>query len=109
MPPTARAGPNVSNLILSQKNSGQPTVYAQLGVSDNLLDLTLLLEIGERSPCERAVNLETIDEGGYGDEAVGLDILLELVGDGLVENDSVIGLVLDCGGCQWRFASNREV
>lgn len=84
-------------------NADPRTVNAQLGVSDNLLDLTLLLEIGERSPCERAVNLETIDEGGYGDEAVGLDILLELVGDSLVENDSVVGLVLDCESCQWRF------
>lgn len=46
------------------------TVDAQLGVLDNLLDLTLLLEIGEGFPGERTVDLETIDEGGDGDETV---------------------------------------
>ena len=79
------------------------TVDAELRVSDNLLDLTVGLEVSERFPCERAVDLQTIDESGNGDEAVGLDILLELVVGGLVENDGVLGLVLDCGLCQWRF------
>jgi hypothetical protein len=72
------------------------TVDAQLGVSDNLLDLAICLEISERFPCKRTVNLQTIDEGGNGDEAVGLDILLELVVGLLVEHDGVLGLVLDC-------------
>lgn len=48
----------------------QRTVDAQLRVSNDLLDLTLLLEIGEGFPGERTVDLETIDEGGDGDEAV---------------------------------------
>lgn len=82
---------------------GRHTVDAELGVTDNLLDLTVGLEVGKRFPCERAVDLQAIDEGGNGDEAVGLDILLELVVGGLVENDGVLGLVLDCGICQWRF------
>jgi len=64
-------------------------------VTDNLLDLAVLLEVGERFPCKRAVDLQAIDEGGNGDEAVGLDILLELVVGLLVEDDSVVGLVLD--------------
>ncbi len=72
------------------------TVDAQLAVPNNLLDLALLLEVGERLPCERAVDLQSVDEGGDGDEAVGLDILLELVGGGLVEDNCVVGLVLDC-------------
>ena len=72
------------------------TVDAQLRVSNDLLDLACLLEVGERFPCKRAVNLQAIDEGGNGDEAVGLDILLELVVGLLVEDDSVVGLVLDC-------------
>lgn len=71
------------------------TVDAQLAVPNNLLDLALLLEVGERLPCEGAVDLQSVDEGGDGDEAVGLDILLELVGGGLVEDDRVVGLVLD--------------
>lgn len=64
-------------------------------MSDNLLDLAVGLEVGERFPCERAVDLQAIDEGGNGDEAVGLDILLKLVVGLLVENDGVLGLVLD--------------
>ena len=64
-------------------------------MSDNLLDLAVGLEVGKRFPCDRAVDLQAIDEGGNGDEAVGLDILLELVVDLLVENDGVLGLVLD--------------
>ena len=75
---------------------GKRTVDAQLGVTDNLLDGTLLLEIGEGPAGERAVDLETIDEGGDSDQAVGLDILVELVRGLLVEDDSVLGLVLDC-------------
>jgi hypothetical protein len=73
------------------------TVDAQLGVADNLPDGALLLEIVEGLSGERAVDLQTIDEGGNGDEAVGLDILVELVRGLLVENDGVLGLVLNCG------------
>lgn len=65
-------------------------------MSNNLLDLTSLLEVGKRLPCERAVNLQTIDEGGDGDKAIGADILLELVVGLLVEDYGVVGLVLDC-------------
>ena len=65
-------------------------------MSDNLLDLTVGLEVGKRLACERAVDLQAIDEGSDGDEAVGLDILLELVVGLLVENDGVLCLVLDC-------------
>lgn len=65
---------------------------------DNRLDLALLLEILQTRPCERAVDLQSVDEGGYCDEAVRLDIFVELLGGGLVEDDSVLGLVLDCRG-----------
>jgi hypothetical protein len=64
-------------------------------VTNNLLDLAVCLEISERLAGERTVDLQAIDEGGNGDEAVGLDILLELVVGLLVEDDSVVGLVLD--------------
>jgi len=67
-------------------------------VSDNLLDLTVGLKVVKSLTRERTVDLQAIDESGNGDEAVGLDILLELVVGLLVENDSVLGLVLDCLG-----------
>lgn len=64
-------------------------------MSNNLLDLTVGLEVCKCFPCERAVNLQTIDERGNGDEAVGLNILLEFVVGLLVQDDGVVGLVLD--------------
>lgn len=65
-------------------------------VANNLLDDTSLLQVRKSNAGKGAVDLETIDQGGNGDEAVGLDVLVELVGDGLVEDDGVLGLVLDC-------------
>ena len=75
---------------------GKRTVDGQLRVAYDLLDLAVGLEVLEGFPGERTVDLETIDEGGNGDQAVRLDILVELVGDVLVEDDGVLGLVLDC-------------
>ena len=46
------------------------TVHGQLAVTNNLLDGTLLLEVGQSPACERSVDLETVDEHGDGDEAV---------------------------------------
>ena len=65
-------------------------------MSNNLLNLTLLFEVSESPAGQAAVDLKTVDEGSDGDEAVGLDILVELLGSGLVEDDGVLGLVLDC-------------
>lgn len=83
------------------------TVDGQLGVSNDLLDAALGLEIGKRLPGEGAVDLETIDEGSDRDQTVGLDILLELLVGLLVEDNGVLGLVLDCGLCQWRSLRRR--
>ena len=63
---------------------------------NNLLDLPLLLQVLKALACERTVDLESVDERGDGNEAVGLDVLVELVGSGLVKEDGVLGLVLDC-------------
>ena len=73
------------------------TVDLHLAVSNNLPDLTLLLEVLKALAGKRAVDLETVDEGGDGDKAVGLDVLVELVGSGLVKDDGVLSLVLDFG------------
>jgi len=63
-------------------------------VGNNLLDLSSFLQIGQASASKGTVDLQSVDENGDSDEAVGLDILVETVGDGLVKNDSVLGLVL---------------
>lgn len=63
---------------------------------DNGLDLSLLLEVLEALTGQGAVDLESVDEGSDGDETVGLDVLVQLVGSGLVEDDGVLRLVLDC-------------
>jgi hypothetical protein len=72
------------------------TVDVHAGVADNLLDLAVGLEVSESLAGKAAVDLETVDKGGDGDQTVGLNILLELLGGRLVENDGVLGLVLDC-------------
>ena len=63
---------------------------------NHLLDLSLLLQIIQRLPCKATIDLQSINEGGDCDEAVGLDVLVEFVGGGFVEDDGVVGLVLDC-------------
>lgn len=60
------------------------------------LDLALLLKVLQALAGQRAVNLESVDECSDGDETVRLDILVQLLRGGLVENDGVLGLVLDC-------------
>lgn len=72
------------------------TVDGHLGVANDLLDLSLLLEISEGLAGQAAVDLQTVDKGGDGDQAVGLDILLQSLGSLLLKDDGVLGLVLDC-------------
>jgi hypothetical protein len=64
-------------------------------VTNNLLDLAVCLEVGKRLAGERSVDLQAVDKGCNSDQAVRLDILLEFVVGLLVEDDSVVGLVLD--------------
>ena len=96
----------------SQRGRSPLTVNAQLAVPNHLLNLTLLLQIIQRFPCEAAINLQSVHERGDCDETVGLDIFVEFVRGGFVEDDGVVGLVLDCcprkiesvrarRGCAW--------
>ena len=78
------------------KGNRRHTVDGALGVTNNLLDLAVLLKVGEGLAGERAVDLQTVDEGGDGDQTVGLNLFLKTVRGGLVEDDGVLGLVLDC-------------
>lgn len=71
------------------------TVDAQSAVSNNLLDDALLLKVGQTSASNGSVDLHSVNENGDSDETVGLDILVKLVGGGLVEEDGVLGLVLN--------------
>lgn len=75
---------------------GRHTVDLHLAVANNLLDLALLLQIRKALPCQGAVDLKSVDQDGDGHEAVGLDILVELLRGRLVQDDGVLGLVLDC-------------
>lgn len=71
------------------------TVDLHLAMRGNGLDQALLLEVINASAGERAVDLHAVDENSDGNETIGLDILVELLRGGLVEDDSVLGLVLD--------------
>ena len=82
------------------------TVDAQGAVSNNLLDDTSLLKIGQTSAGNRSVDLHSVDENRDGDQAVGLDILVETIGSGLVEEDGVLGLVLNCTAGQYAIPSS---
>jgi hypothetical protein len=64
-------------------------------VADNLLDLAVLLKLLESLASQAAVDLETVDKGGNGDQTEVLDVLLETLGRLLLEDDGVVGLVLD--------------
>lgn len=71
------------------------TVDAALAVPDHLLNDTLFLQVLQRLPSKRSVDFQTIDEDGDGDETVGLNIFLKFVGGGLIEDDGMLGFVLD--------------
>lgn len=72
------------------------TVDVQSIVRNDLLDHAPVLQVGEGFPGERAVDLQAVDQHGHGDEAVRLHILVELLGRVLVQDDGVLGLVLNC-------------
>ena len=71
------------------------TVDVHLGVTNNLLDLSLLLKVSKGLAGQAAVDLETVDQSGDSDQTVGLDILVETLSGLLLEDDGVLGLVLD--------------
>jgi len=71
------------------------SVDLHLAVCNDRLDLALLLEVLEAPASQGAVDLHAVDKSGDGDETVRLNILVKLLRDGLVEHDSMLGLVLD--------------
>lgn len=61
----------------------------------NLLDLPLFRKMTDGNASKRAVDFETLDKDGLGDEAEGGYFLEDAVVCGLVECHSVLGLILD--------------
>ena len=58
------------------------TVYRASGVANDLLDGSLLLQVLQGLPGKRAIDLQTVNEGGNGDELsirVKKSLLVELV------------------------------
>jgi len=71
------------------------TVDVSRAMTDHLLDLPFVLKVIQRFPCERSVDFQPVDEDGDSDKAIRLDIFLQLLGGIFIEDDGVIGLVLD--------------
>lgn len=58
-------------------------------------DDTLVSELADGSAGKGAVDAETVNENRGGDELVGGNLLHQLVVGGLVEDDGVVGLILN--------------
>lgn len=71
------------------------TVDQLVAVVHNSLDLTLLLQVPDSYPRQAPIDFETLDEDALADEAESWDFLQDTVIGRLVEDDSVLGLVLD--------------
>jgi hypothetical protein len=94
---TARAAHIVSlSAFISSAKSLERTVDVELVVTNDLLDDALLLELGERLARQGSADLQAVDEDGGGDQTVGQDVFVKALMDGLVHDDGMLGLVLDC-------------
>ena len=78
-----------------RKGKGKLTVDELGRVVHNSLDQLLLLKVADSNAGQAAVNFETLNEDALADELEGGDFLQDTVVGGLVEGDSVLGLVLD--------------
>ena len=70
------------------------TVNELSRVVNERLDETFSLQVLDRDPGKRTVDLHSVDEDGLGDELEGGDFLEDSVVDDLVADDGVVGLVL---------------
>jgi hypothetical protein len=64
-------------------------------VARDATDKTLLLELGDSNASKGTVKTETVNEDGLRDELVGGDFLEDTFVSLLVEDDHVVGLILD--------------
>ena len=61
----------------------------------NPLDLTILLQMPYGNTSQRAVDFQSLNKDGLGDESEGGDLLEDTVVQSLVKSNSVLSLVLD--------------
>lgn len=61
----------------------------------NALNLTLLLQMPDSHPSKGSVDLETLNQDTLRDKLEGGDFLEDTIVGGLVEDNSMLGLVLD--------------
>ena len=81
---------------VGRRQKGRERTVDQLAaVVNNPLDLALLLQMPNGYPGQAPVDLQPLDEDGLADEAEGGDFLQDTVVRWLVEDDGVLGLVLD--------------
>lgn len=76
------------------RNTGR-TVDELRRVVHNALDQLLPLKMSNSNTGQAAVDLETLNEDALADELEGGDFLENTIEGGLVERDSVLGLILD--------------
>ena len=62
------------------------------------LDQTLSFELTDGNTSQRTVQLETINQNRLGDELVGGDFLEQTIVGRLIEDNQVVGLILDLLG-----------
>jgi len=74
------------------------TVDAQFAVPHNLLNLPLLLQIIQCFPRQTPIDLQPIHQRCHCYQAIRLHVLVEFVRGGFIEDDGVVGFVLDCSG-----------
>jgi hypothetical protein len=67
-------------------------------VARDSLDQTLSFELTDGNTSKRTVQLETINKDGLRDELVGGDFLEQTIVGRLIEDNQVVGLVLDLLG-----------
>jgi hypothetical protein len=57
------------------------------------LDLSLLLQMSNRNPCQTTIDLQPLDEDTLTNEFEGGDFLQDTVIGGFIEGDGVLGFV----------------
>lgn len=80
------------DLLLNASGAGVDPLGTVGGNGDNE---TLSSQLADSETGKGTVDAETVDQDGGRNQLVGGDLLHELVVGGLVENDGVVGLVLD--------------
>ena len=60
---------------------------------NNPLNLSLLLQMSNRNPCQTPIDLQPLNKNTLADEFEGGDFLQDTVVGGFVKGDGVLGLV----------------